>query len=358
MSRLAHHLRDVGAFCWRVTPPRLRRTELLRKLFGSAALRVRYRTGPRFTEAILRWMEPNRGHVMYDTWLDYALSTNLRGAQVVEMLQQYQPVRGRRALDVGCAYGGFSVAFAEAGGEAVGIDLNDELLAFAALNVADRRAPVTLARVDVTDVQRMADLGRFDFVTCSDVIEHVNDVPAALTSLAAALHPGGILHLQIPNGESSAAVLKDPHFQAFGITLLEGEDAQRYFAEGRFGQAYDVGFYLRLEDYAAMLAQRGVTLVGGDVRNPPADPEAARQRVEGHLPEIEAALARTASDERLSETTRRTLHDAVARWLDGVRAGLAGIADERDPARRAERLGAFVRRFAIDCWDIVARKTA
>ncbi|MEW6270266.1 MAG: hypothetical protein AB1689_13325, partial [Thermodesulfobacteriota bacterium] len=118
MSRLAHRLTEVGALCWRVAPARLKRTELARKLFGDAELRARYRTGPRFTEAILRWMEPNRGHTMYDVWLDYALSTNLRGAWVVDVLQQYQPVRGRRALDVGCAYGGFSVAFAEAGGRA------------------------------------------------------------------------------------------------------------------------------------------------------------------------------------------------------------------------------------------------
>ncbi len=350
-------MRDIGALCWRVRPARLQRSGLVRKLFGNAALRARYRTGPRFTEAILRWMEPNRGHAVYDVWLDYALSTNLRGAQVVEMLQKYQPVRGRRALDVGCAYGGFSVAFAEAGGQAVGVDINDELLAFAALNVADRRAPVTLARVDVTDTQRMAELGRFDFVTCSDVIEHVNDVPAALANFAAALNPGGILHLQIPNGESCAAVLKDPHFQAFGITLLEGADAQRYFAEARFGRAYEVGLYLHLEDYASMLAQHGVTLFGGDVRNPPADPEAARLRVERDLPEIEAALERTTSDARLSEATRRTLHDAVTRWLEGVCAGLAGVAGDRDAARRAELLAAFVRRYAIECWDVVTRKS-
>ena len=111
------------------------------------------------------------------------------------------------------------------------------------MNVDDRRAAMTLAHVDVTDRARMGELGRFDFITCSDVIEHVADVPATIANLATALNPGGLFHLQIPNGTAAGLVLADGHFHVFAITLGRG-DALRYFAEGEFGVCYDVQSYL------------------------------------------------------------------------------------------------------------------
>ena len=355
MTRVYKRLADLAALSLRHAPPGMRSTALAKKVLDLAR-RARYRTGRRFTAAIEHWMEPNRGHPMHDVWLDYALSTNLRGATVVEMLRRHKAVRGARALDVGCAYGGFSIAFAEAGGDAVGIDIDPNLLDFAAKNVADKRARVRLARVDVTDRPRMRELGRFDFITCSDVIEHVSDVPCALENLASALDAGGLLHLQIPNGLSSGLVLKDGHFAAFGITLLGRPDALRYFAEGGFGSAYDVGSYLRLPEYVAMLARHGVELVGGDVQNLPEDPSAAAALVARRVEEIEETAARMCSEVRFSPDTQAALRGAVERYLGEVREQLALLEATDDVGCRRDHTLDLARRYAIDCWDLVALK--
>jgi len=338
-------------------PQRVRTIGAAQRFLGDLALRERYGTGRRFTNAISAWMAPNRGHVMYDTWLDYALSTNLRGATVVRRLAERKPVPGARALDVGCAYGGFSVAFAEAGGEAVGIDVDATLLSLATMNVMDKRAPVALAHLDVTDGAGMRALGRFDFITCCDVIEHVADVPATLANLAAALAPGGLLHLQIPNARASALVLADGHFAAFAITLLGREDALRYFAEKRFGGAYDVGTYLDLDEYLTMLARHGVAARGNAVQNAPEDAPAAIARVEALLTDVEAALQRSRSDQEISNGTRALLEERVGGYLHEVRADLAAL---RSPATGSRDVlaRAFARRYAIDCWDVVLFKSA
>lgn len=338
-------------------PQPVRTIPAARRFLGDLALRERYGTGRRFTNAISAWMAPNRGHVMYETWLDYALSTNLRGATVVRRLAERKPIVGARALDVGCAYGGFSVAFAEAGGEAVGIDVDTTLLSFATKNVMDKRAPVQLAHVDVTDASGMKSLGCFDFITCCDVIEHVADVPGTLANLATALAPGGLLHLQIPNARAAALVLADGHFAAFAITLLRRDDALRYFAEKRFGGAYDVGSYLQLDEYLMMLASCGVAATGDPVQNFPADPSQAIARVDDLLPQIELALDRSRSDRELSSATRGLLAEQVGAYLAEVRRALAALRAAGDSARGALETD-FVRRHAIDCWDVLLTKSA
>ena len=352
---LRESLADVLDEWLQRSPAWLRGTPRAARFLGDVALRERYRTGRRFTNAIAAWMAPNRGHAMYETWLGYALSTNLRGAEVVRRLGAYKPVAGTRALDVGCAYAGSSVAFAEAGGEAVGIDVDPNLLGFAALNVADKRARVTLATVDVTDAGRMRELGRFDFITCSDVIEHVQDVPATLANLAAALNPGGLLHLQIPNGRAAGLVLADGHFGAFAITLLERDDALRYFAEKRFGTAYDVFSYLTLDQYLAMLAGGGVLPVGDAVQNVPSDREAAIARVGSLLDEIEQSAELALLDPEISGSTQTLLQRAARGYLRQVRAEMEALRAAESPHDAART---FVRLYGIDCWDVVAFKTA
>jgi 2-polyprenyl-3-methyl-5-hydroxy-6-metoxy-1,4-benzoquinol methylase len=328
----------------------------VRRIADDVALRRRYRIGRRFSRAVHDFMAPNLGHAMYDIWLDYALGTNLRGAVVVEHLARYRPVSGARSLDVGCAYGGVCIAFAEAGCEAVGIDVEPRLLAFAERNVTDRRADVTLARVDVTDGAGMRALGRFGFVTCSDVIEHVADVPAALAHLAGALEPGGILQLQIPNGRAARLVQSDGHFHVFAITLLERQPALHYFAEGAFAADYDVHCYLRLDEYLEQLARLGVRPAAGPVANDPADAGSAVRAVADRLGAIEDAASRVRVDPRLSPDTRRTVADAATDYVAEVRAALASIDAGTDERARTARELEVARLYAIECWDLVLRK--
>ena len=50
-------------------------------------------------------------------------------------------------------------------------------------------------------------LGKFDLVTCMEVLEHVADKPAFVAALAASLAPGGLLILSTPNRTPQSRLL-------------------------------------------------------------------------------------------------------------------------------------------------------
>lgn len=300
-------------------------------------------------------MAPNQGHPMYETWVEYALSTNQRGAGTVAKLERHGSLRSARTLDVGCAFAGFPIACARAGAEAVGIEVDPGLLRLAEANVADSHVPVALHVADVTDPERMKALGSFDFITCADVIEHVRDVPTALANLASCLAPGGVLYLQIPNGFSTGLVLKDGHFGLFGITLLGRDDAERYYHEAGFGGSYDVGDFFPLDVYTGQLAGHGVHLV--ELLDFESALRAAPDLVRRQLEEIRAARDGFGEHRELSTGIRERVRLAVDRHCREVAQALT-MCEQSAPAEPSgEALRAdLARRFAMTCWEIIARR--
>jgi 2-polyprenyl-6-hydroxyphenyl methylase / 3-demethylubiquinone-9 3-methyltransferase len=98
-------------------------------------------------------------------------------------------VSGRLVLDAGCGGGLVARELAAAGAEVVGVDRSRGSLGVARRAVggaAFRPAQGRLERLPFAD-------GRFDVVVAADVLEHVPDLPAAVTELARVLAPGGSL---------------------------------------------------------------------------------------------------------------------------------------------------------------------
>jgi SAM-dependent methyltransferase len=60
----------------------------------------------------------------------------------------------------------------------------------------------------------LAELGRYDFVNCHHALEHVPDPRAILARLAAALDPGGIVRLSVPDASGIEAALAAPGWRA------------------------------------------------------------------------------------------------------------------------------------------------
>ena len=126
-------------------------------------------------------------------WVDFALSTNERGRVVDDELEGHISLRGKKCLDVGCAYGGFLVAFAVRGAaQVVGVDINRDLLRFAAANLEDYHVSASLHQADLLDPGILG-LGRFDVITCNDVIEHVEDPRKVIRHLSLLLDDDGVL---------------------------------------------------------------------------------------------------------------------------------------------------------------------
>ena len=195
-------------------------------------------------------------------WAEFTLSSVQRGWQAVERMGGAKAFRGRRVLDVGCAYGGFLVAAGHAGAaELVGVDIDQKLLDLADLLVSDHRAAADLLIADVTDQEMPQRLGRFDVVFCNDVLEHVLELNGSARNLARLLKPGGRLFLEIPNGLAIQYIESDGHYKLPGITLLDHTDAKRWFRSFYEDQyPYRTFFYAPLDYYLALFSRHGMTL--------------------------------------------------------------------------------------------------
>ena len=108
--------------------------------------------------------------------------------QVIEFLS-LEP--GARVLDVGTGPGFLASSMADIvgeTGEVYGVDISDELLAFAAENHAHQKH-LKFLRAEALKLPFSTD--SFDVAVVTQVLEYIPDVPAALRELHRVLRPGG-----------------------------------------------------------------------------------------------------------------------------------------------------------------------
>ncbi len=103
-------------------------------------------------------------------------------------------VPGRRLLDVGCAHGFFAREARAAGFDVTGIEPHPAMAAFAERENGVRVLPGRIEDVALEDRS-------FDAATFTDALEYVPAPLEALAKVRAALVPGGILFVKVPNAE-------------------------------------------------------------------------------------------------------------------------------------------------------------
>ena len=106
---------------------------------------------------------------------------------------------GGKLLDIGCASGYYSVAFAKEGGRATGIDISA-----ASIALAQRRAEQESVRSRCEFLQGdmrslPIDEAAYDAVAMIEVLEHVREQRTAVEQAFGALRPGGVLVLTTPH---------------------------------------------------------------------------------------------------------------------------------------------------------------
>ncbi len=98
---------------------------------------------------------------------------------------------GKDVLDVGCGGGILSDAMARRGARVTGIDLSSKALKVAQLHALEAGTPDLSYREISAEALAAEQPGRYDVVTCMEMLEHVPDPASVVRACAALAKPGG-----------------------------------------------------------------------------------------------------------------------------------------------------------------------
>lgn len=105
---------------------------------------------------------------------------------------------GRKVLDIGCGGGILAEGMAGLGAEVTGIDLSEKALSVARLHLFESGHKVDYL---LCSAEALAEEmpGRFDTVTCMEMLEHVPDPASIVAACARLVKPGGHVFLSTLN---------------------------------------------------------------------------------------------------------------------------------------------------------------
>ncbi|MFC1904419.1 class I SAM-dependent methyltransferase [Chloroflexota bacterium] len=132
---------------------------------------------------------------------------------IIQTLNEYPSVQNGQGLDLGCGEGNISLPLSSLGYRLIGIDI-----ATGDISTAKDRKARLLGSQDspeflVGDVESLPiSEGAFDFVICSEVLEHLKHPEKALDSTFRVLKKRGILIVTVPNGFGPYSLIYD-HFR-------------------------------------------------------------------------------------------------------------------------------------------------
>jgi 2-polyprenyl-6-hydroxyphenyl methylase/3-demethylubiquinone-9 3-methyltransferase len=119
---------------------------------------------------------------------------------------------GARALDVGCGGGLLSESLARAGAHVTAVDLAPGMVETARLHALDSGLTIDY-QVESAEHLAAKHAGKFDVITCMEMLEHVPDPGAAVAVLASLARPGGDLFLSTINR----------NFKSFALAIVGAE---------------------------------------------------------------------------------------------------------------------------------------
>ena len=108
----------------------------------------------------------------------------------LDWIAQHAPLDGSTVLDVGCGGGILAEAMARRGARVTGIDLSEKALRVAQLHLLESRLSIDYLGTSAEDLAATHP-GKFDVVTCMELLEHVPEPAAMVTACARLVRPGG-----------------------------------------------------------------------------------------------------------------------------------------------------------------------
>ena len=108
----------------------------------------------------------------------------------LEWINARAPLAGKAVLDIGCGGGILAESMARKGANVTGIDLSEKALKVADLHSLESGVQVRYELISAEDMAAR-EAGRYDVVTCMEMLEHVPDPAAIVHACAALVKPGG-----------------------------------------------------------------------------------------------------------------------------------------------------------------------
>ena len=205
----------------------------------------------------------------------------VRFAYFMEILQQerFGDVPGKRLLDVGCGGGYLCEEFAKAGLDVTGIDpsLNT-------IKAAGKHAIWSGLSIDYQEGRAEAipfGDSSFDYVSCCDVLEHVDDIKSTISEIARVLKPGGVFFYDTINRTLASWLVVIKIGQDWACTAWEAPNTHEW---RRFVKPSELASVMRVH----CLAMREIKGMGaGSGRR--VIWRAIRQRAKGEITRYEMA---------------------------------------------------------------------
>ena len=121
-------------------------------------------------------------------------------------IEDIVPLKGLRVLDVGCGGGILADAMARKGADVLGIDLASKAVKVAQLHALEAQTEGVQYQEISAEALAVEQPGRFDVVTCMEMLEHVPDPSLVVKACATLVKPGGHVFFSTINRNAKAFV--------------------------------------------------------------------------------------------------------------------------------------------------------
>ena len=156
-------------------------------------------------------------------------------------------LRGKRVVDVGCGGGILAESMAARGAEVTGIDMADKPLKVAQLHLLESGLTVDYRLVAPESLASEMP-GRFDVVTCMELLEHVPDPALTVEACARLCRSGGSLFFSTINR----------NLKSYLFAVLGAEYVLKLLPRG----THDYSKFVKPSELAAMCRAAGMAVAG------------------------------------------------------------------------------------------------
>ncbi|MSR17501.1 MAG: bifunctional 2-polyprenyl-6-hydroxyphenol methylase/3-demethylubiquinol 3-O-methyltransferase UbiG [Methylococcaceae bacterium] len=125
----------------------------------------------------------------------------------LKYIQQFTDINDKRVVDVGCGGGILTEALAQAGANALGIDLSGDLVDVAELHALETKTETVNYQKIAVEKLAEEQPESFDFVTCMEMLEHVPDPGSIISACAKLVKPDGMVFFSTLNRKPKSFLL-------------------------------------------------------------------------------------------------------------------------------------------------------